>query len=243
MHSDTDVTMPTVKTALQSLAMELKHLVQRCVYRIEPKPEGGFIARATDPSVPPIEAATREEVQKKIQAKLVAALGEAFPGLKLPEPGKQVTYAMHVERKPAGGFSVHSDNPGTPGFNPASQEKFDHYTEQLLGFVDQHFPHLSEQIASQVVGRNLQVFTTTTSSFTKQSSPLSQVFQPTHSMPSSPEGLVSADAGVLKSSGLDPSLLTNVPITPEASKSGAVVRVMLFALIVLVMMYFVFFRR
>jgi len=224
--------------------MELKHIVQRCVYRIEPKPEGGFIARASDPTVPPIEGATREEVQQQIQAKLVATLGEAFPGLKLPESGKQVSYAMHVDRKPGGGFSVHTENPGTPGFNPAAQEKFDHYAEELLGFVDKHFPHLSEQISAQVVGRELQVFTTSASSSTKQSSPLSPMFLPTQTMQA--PGRVqddSADNGIIKSSGLDPALLTNAPITPEASKSGSVLRLVLFALVVAVMMYFVFVRR
>jgi hypothetical protein len=98
--------------------MEIKRLVQECVYRIEPKPEGGFIARASDPDVPPLEAATREELQQKIQAKLVAALGVAFPGIQLPQQGTQVSVTMHVDRRPGGGFSVQSDNPGTRGFNP-----------------------------------------------------------------------------------------------------------------------------
>jgi len=66
---------------------------------------------------------------------------------------------MHVERKPGGGFAVHFDNPGTPGFNPAAQEKFDHHAEELLGFLDKHFPQLSEHIAAQVTGRELKVFT------------------------------------------------------------------------------------
>src|SRR5215468_7133396 len=209
--------------------MELKHIVQRCVYRIEPKPEGGFIARASDPSVAPIEGATREEVQQQIQSKLVATLGEAFPGLKIPEPGgKQVSYAMHVDRKPGGGFSVHTDNPGTPGFNPAAQEKFDHYAEELLGFVDKHFPHLSDQISAQVVGRELQVFTTTTSSSTKQSPPLSQLLLPTQTMQARVQDAF-ADTGIIKNSGLDPALLTNAPITPAASKSGSMLRLVLFA--------------
>ena len=40
--------------------MELKRLITHFTYRIEPKPEGGFIAHATDPTVPPLEAPTRE---------------------------------------------------------------------------------------------------------------------------------------------------------------------------------------
>ena len=95
--------------------MELTNLIKRFAYRIEPKPEGGFIARSTDPTVPSLEAATREELQQKIQANLVAALKEKFPNLKLPaslpsqelKPGVQ--YQVHVERNPGGGFSVHSE--------------------------------------------------------------------------------------------------------------------------------------
>jgi hypothetical protein len=69
--------------------MELKQLIKSFCYRIEPNPAGGFIARPTDPSLPPIEAATREELQQKIQARASETLAAEFPGLKLP-PEKNV---------------------------------------------------------------------------------------------------------------------------------------------------------
>jgi hypothetical protein len=219
--------------------MELKHLVQRCVYRIEPKAEGGFIARASDPAVPPLEAATREELQQLIQAKLMAALGEAFPGFTLPAAGKQVSVSVHVERKPGGGFAVHSDDPGAPGFNPAAQEKFDHYAEELLGFVDKHFPHLSEHIAEQVTGHELKVFTTTSSTATTQSRPLSKMFLPTQ--PSGASDQATAPL-TIDGAGMNPALLSNAPITPETSKSGAIVRLLVIVLIVAAVLYF-FYRR
>src|SRR5205807_9887900 len=57
-----DVTKRLPQIALQSVAvMEIKRLITHFTYRIEPKPEGGFIAHAADPSVPPLEASTREE--------------------------------------------------------------------------------------------------------------------------------------------------------------------------------------
>ena len=200
----------------------------------------------SDPNVPPLEAATREELQQKIQAKLVAALGEAFPGIQLPQQGKQVTFAMHVDRNPGGGFTVHSDNPGTPGFNPAAQEKLDHYAEELLGFVDKHFPHLSEQIAAQVTGREIQVFTSRTISTSgQQSSPLSPMFLPTQPMqPSDVTGQQAPPATTtIEDSDLNQSLLGNTPITPEASKSGPIVRFLLTLLIIAAVMYFFFYRR
>src|SRR6266436_9651124 len=103
--------------------MEIKRLITHFTYRIEPKPEGGFIAHATDPTVPPLEAPTREELQQKIQAKLVAALGETFPGLRLPPAGKQVQVEFHIGRKQGGGFTVRSDEAGLPAVNQATHEK------------------------------------------------------------------------------------------------------------------------
>src|ERR1700745_298775 len=107
--------------------MELKHLVQKFAYRIQPKPEGGFIARAPDPTVPPLEAPTREELQQKIQAKIVEGLGSAVPGLQLPAlQNRQGKWEVHSARKPGGGFTVHSARPGAPTGEPATQEKMDH---------------------------------------------------------------------------------------------------------------------
>ena len=80
--------------------MELKRLITHFTYRIAPKPEGGFIAHATDPTVPPLEAPTREELQRKIQANIAAGLASEFPGLKLPLENQQLKFAFHIERKP-----------------------------------------------------------------------------------------------------------------------------------------------
>ena len=64
--------------------MDLKRIISTFTYRIEPNPQGGFIAHANDPNLPPIEAPTREELQQKIQANISAALAREFPGLNLP---------------------------------------------------------------------------------------------------------------------------------------------------------------
>jgi hypothetical protein len=85
--------------------MDLKRLVSQFSYRIEQKPEGGFIAHASGPSIPPLEAPTREELLKVIQQKVVANLSTEFPDLKLALDGTQHQFAFHVERTPAGGFS------------------------------------------------------------------------------------------------------------------------------------------
>jgi hypothetical protein len=91
--------------------MDLKRLVTHFAYKIEPKPEGGFIARATDPTVPPLEAPTREELQQKIPQNILSALTVEFPALKLPLDGKKLQMSFHVEHTPGGGFSIHSSDP------------------------------------------------------------------------------------------------------------------------------------
>src|SRR5438445_9015932 len=91
--------------------MELKRLISHLTYRIEPKPGGGFMAHPSDPSVAPIEAPTREELQKKIQENILAGLSVQFPGLKLPVENEDLQFAFHIERKPEGGFVIHSSDP------------------------------------------------------------------------------------------------------------------------------------
>ena len=62
--------------------MTAESLTTKFAYRIEPKPEGGFVARSSDPSMPTFEGATAEEVKQQIQAKLLEAIGLAgAPGL------------------------------------------------------------------------------------------------------------------------------------------------------------------
>jgi hypothetical protein len=72
--------------------MELKRLITHFTYRIEPKPGGGFVAHASDPTLPPLEAGTREELQHAIQANIAAAVAAEFPGLKLPGESQELKF-------------------------------------------------------------------------------------------------------------------------------------------------------
>jgi hypothetical protein len=102
--------------------MELQRLTRQLSYRIEAKPEGGFVARCADPGIPPLEAPTREELQQKIRQNLDRALAAAFPGFKLPLNSEQHKFQVHIVRKPGGAFSVHSTVAGTPPTEPANSE-------------------------------------------------------------------------------------------------------------------------
>ncbi len=131
--------------------MDIKRIIQTFTYRIEPKPEGGFIAHATDPTLPPLEAPTRTELQEKIQARISAALSEQFPGLNLPANNKELKFNFHVEAKPGGGFIIHSHtDPNAAPVEGSTHEEIElPFAEKLLGVLGKHFPELSQALAAR----------------------------------------------------------------------------------------------
>ena len=209
--------------------MEIKRLITHFTYRIEPKPEGGFIAHATDPSVPPLEAPTREELQQKIQANIATALAAEFPGLKLPLENKEVNFAFHIEHKPGGGFILQStDGKELPIIGSTHAEIENHFAEKLLGALGKHImPELSQALAGQLGSADVKVVVNRKVVFST----------------SSPQ-LGSGDASSMQvenpklSNVLNP---TNSPITPEPSNIWPIIRFLLAALILVGLIYF--FRR
>ena len=207
--------------------MDLKRLITHFAYRIEPKPEGGFIAHATDPSVPPIEAPTRLELQQKIQQNIVSALSAEFPALKLALENKQTELNFHVERKPDGGFAIHSADPNVGVIEGASQAEVEsHFLEKFLGFAGKHLmPEFSQALASQVNSGNIKVVVNRKTAITFNSG--------SHKMSlGTKDSITPADLGALNGN------LDNSPITPEASDFGRVFRLILAVLIVGGMVYF-----
>jgi hypothetical protein len=148
--------------------MDLKRLITYFTYRIEPKPEGGFIAHASDPKIAPLEAPTREELQRKIQENIASSLAEEFPGLKLPLDNQGLKYSFHIEGKPGGGFAIHSADPNAQPIEGATHEEIEgHFAEKLLGFVGKHFmPELAQAMAAQAISGNVNVFVKRQTGFT-----------------------------------------------------------------------------
>jgi hypothetical protein len=225
--------------------MELKQLVKQFSYRIEPKPGGGFIARSTDPAVEPLEAPTREKLQRKIEEKVSAALAESFPGLKIPLQHNGTQIEFHIERKAEGGFSVHSTELGGPAMQPATQERIDHYAEQLLGFVDEHFPDLKEAMAAKVLAQQAKAIAAQEGAVSgNTASPFSSMHDllPTNPMQNGSAGLTKTIVGNVKPSDTNfanvGSAIENNPITPQGGGSWAVFRFLLAALIVALLAYF-----
>lgn len=131
--------------------MDLKRLVSHFAYKIEQKPEGGFIARATDPSVPALEAPTREEVIDKVRQNIMSTLSTEFPALKDAAAGKKIDLSFHVERTPAGGFEIHSNDPNAPVTAASNhQDLQSQLVEKFLNFAGQHVvPEFSKALAAQ----------------------------------------------------------------------------------------------
>lgn len=233
--------------------MDLKRLITQFTYRIEPKPEGGFVAHATDPTIPPLEAATRAELQQKIQANIGAALTTEFPGLKLPLENQQLNFAFHIERKPGGGFAIHSADPNAQSIEAAGNEEIEsHFAEKLITFLGKHLaPELSQALAAQGNSGDIRVFVNRKMSLTLNGG------SHTRSLITPPDGLVgsnqSADTTIDIPAttasatnayfGSPANTITNSPITPETSSSWKIFRFLLGVLIISAIMYFFFYRR
>lgn len=139
--------------------MDLKGLITHFTYRIEAKPGGGFVAHAADPTLPPIEAPTRWELQQKIQQNISAALAAEFPGLKLPAENQQLKVSFHIEQKPGGGFLIHTTDPNGQPTEAASHEIESKFAEKFIGFAGKHLlPQLSPELAAQLTSGDIKVF-------------------------------------------------------------------------------------
>ena len=207
-------------------SMELKRLISHFTYRIEPKPEGGFIAHPSDPTVPPLEAPTREELQQKIQANIGAALAAEFPGLKLPLENNQLKFSFHVEHKPGGGFIIQStDGKGAPIEGATHAEIESHFAEKVVGLLGKHLmPELSQALAGQLGSGDVKVFVNRKVSFPAGSPALTLGYA----------GSIQAESA--KSTGtVNPA--DSSPITPERSNVGTILRFVLTLGIIAVLMY------
>jgi hypothetical protein len=225
--------------------MELKQLVKQFSYRIEPKPEGGFIARSTDPTVPALEASTREELQRQIAEKFSAAISQSFPGLKIPVQTKTSKFEFNIERKPDGGFSVHSTELGGSTDSPVNHEKMDHFAEELLGFVDKHFPDLKGALIEKAMSQG-QIPLAKDGSIPQNA--LGALANTENLLPTNPMANVVATVTtsisrngkqINGSLGDVGRIIDNNPITPQAGGNWKLFRFLLVALGLAVFAYFV----
>ena len=225
--------------------MEIKRLAEKYVYRIEAKPEGGFIARATDPNVPPLEAATRDELRQKIQSTVLAGLGMDFPGLKLPAGSGEMKFSFHVEKQPDGSFDIHSSDPAAAPLNAASHDQVEsHFAEKLIEFAGKHMlQNAPEALRAQMASGDIKVFikkssgfTVTTSRSSDQTPQLHSAVQGSDASPVvSPVISNRASTVTIGSSGTP---IDSSPITPGNEGSSKFFRILLILLALAAVAFF-----
>lgn len=228
--------------------MELKQLITHFTYRIEPKPDGGFIAHASDPTVAPLEAPTRLELQQKIQSTIADTLGAQFPALKSAIDGQTTNFAFHIERKPGGGFILHSgqDEPIEVGTHDDLEG---HVAEKLVNFVGKHFaPELSQALAAQGTSGDIKITVKRNLGFAVKAGSHSLSFG--RDFPAQATQLNAAKVEAAKSANLqaDAKLgdaaqsLRNQPITPESSGNWTTFLFLLFLLTAAAIVYILLHR-
>ncbi|HEX7894295.1 MAG TPA: hypothetical protein VF447_08905 [Terriglobales bacterium] len=223
--------------------MEINRLVSKYVYRIEPKPDGGFIARASDPSVPSIEAASREELQQKIQAAVFAGLGADFPGFKLPANAGDMKFAFHVERTPGGTFDIHSSDPNSAPVQASTQgEVENHFAEKFISLLGKHMlPGLSDELRQQLASGNVKVFMkggsefTITTTETTTHTQLGSSSPPLSGPPTTSSGPIISTSPIYSNS---PTPIDSSPITPVSEGGGKFFRILLALLVLAGVIYF-----
>ena len=227
--------------------MELKRLISHFTYRIEPKPEGGFIAHASDPAIPPLEAATRQELQQKIQANIATALAAEFPALKLPLQNQGLKLAFHIERKPDGGFAIQSADPNTPPIEGATHQDIEsHFAEKLLNFAGKHLgPEFSEALAKQ--GGLGEIRVSVKGLTLKSGGHSVSLGSAPNVLPmglSQSQGGTAAGAQLTKAqTNVDFGTIDNRPISPESNNSWAVLLVLAGMVILGALTYLLWLRR
>ena len=213
--------------------MDVKRLITQFTYRIEQKPEGGFIARSSNPDVPPLEAPTRMELQHKIQDNINSVLKQQFPGLQLPE-NRRVSF--HLERQADGNFAFHSSDPNTQSTTATHEEVESHFAEKMFSlFGKQILSHLPPEVASQLPpDLAQQIGSGDVKVFVEKK--ITALQKPSAEMAVQNFSANSAAPTVAGPSS-DIRAADNSPITPEPSSTGNIFRFLIAALLVFAAMY------
>ena len=141
--------------------MEIKRTISRIAYRIEEKPEGGFIARCSDPDVPALEAASRFELEQQIKAKITAEMESLFPGLKIPFDQSETKF-ITLETKPDGSIFPESGNSSLQPVEGGAKNAVEQWlTDKAVTLVEKNLPpELVEQLKHQQVDGKIQIAVT-----------------------------------------------------------------------------------
>ena len=141
--------------------MEIKRTISRIFYQIEPKPEGGFIAHCSDTTAPPLEAATREELEQKIQEKVAAEITSQIPGLNLSLE-KAGTKFFSIETKSEAAFSPQAGD-SVQSIDGSTKNAIEGWLAKNAAMLveKQLPPEVAEQLKSQALEGKVNFVVTT----------------------------------------------------------------------------------
>jgi len=212
--------------------MDITRTFSKFVYHIEPKPEGGFIARPGDPSMPAIEAPTREELQQKIRASISANLASEFPGLKLPLEKCGLNVSFHIEAKPDGGFIAHSSDPNQSPIEGATRDEVQsRLADRFAGTLGKPaFAELVKALVKEVRSGDVQVSVNRKTAFTTS-----------FGKPTLPDVGMAAGQDTNTEGAVD--FTGNIPIVPSEGGNWALFRFLLVVVVIAVFVYFFLHRH
>src|SRR5437879_4276065 len=232
--------------------MEFKNILSKFIYRIEAKPGGGFIATCKDSTVPAIEGATRQEVQRKIQESIAANLGAQFPALQSALSGNDVKLHYHIEAKPGGGFVIHHGDPNSldpehAAIEGSTREDLENQIESKIfsAIMDRLPPELHQQVADKLNSGGLDIDVNRTISVSSRGRPFTPVIGKDSATALDQNSLSALGTTDLASSDTNSPIIRydgNSPVQYEKSSSGALIRFLLAVAIVAAMIY-VFLHR
>jgi hypothetical protein len=138
--------------------MEIKRTISRIAYRIEEKPEGGFIARCSDPNMPALEAASRFELEQQIKTKITAEMESLFPGLKIPFDQSETKF-ITLETKPDGSIFPESSNSSLQPVEGGTKNAVEQWlTDKAVTLVEKNLPaELVDQLKNRKLSGNVNI--------------------------------------------------------------------------------------
>jgi hypothetical protein len=226
--------------------MEIKRTISRIAYRIEPKPEGGFIARCSDPTVPPLEAASRFELEQQIKAKITAEMESQFPGLKIPFDESETKF-ITIETNPDGTSIAHPGETSWQSAEGGTKTAVEQWlTDKAVTLVEKNLPpELIEQLKRQQVDGKLKIALTKVSTDTKVRreyvvSNGSDLLSRFLKGPQKNSGALEPSTPV-SSSFSNTSLDSNAPIT--AASSSSFLRFLAAALVLIGLLFFFLYLK
>ena len=127
--------------------MELNNIVTKESYQIEATPLGGYIARPISPGLDPIEGATKEDVERQIDAKIASSIEQALPegfgkfGITGHRTFTKLSY--RIEEKPEGGFIARPSDPAMGVLEGVTKEEVQQLVqEKMRALIGQQTPDL-----------------------------------------------------------------------------------------------------